>query len=253
MIQITIDGKKLEVAEGTILIEAMRQLGIDVPSLCDHEAITPDSSNGCSVEVKQGTETKIVTACNYPIRSEMEVSTDNERVIPLRQLLRKMLFNMVYTSSPKISMLQKLAAMYTKTAEKRTPDEDDCILCGKCVKVCGQVKVMGAIDTSGGAVEELWGTPYGESSHVCIGCGACDFSCPKRCVGMNDQEGKRFFKKWNNEHELHLCNECGAPIAARAHIDFLKKRFHFEESIFDTCTQCKRKHYASRVASEGHM
>ena len=73
MIQVTIDGKTTEVAEGTTLIDAARSLGIEVPVLCYHPAIIPyGSCRVCSVEVKIGKRTRIVTSCNYPIRQELE-------------------------------------------------------------------------------------------------------------------------------------------------------------------------------------
>ena len=250
MIQITIDGKTIEVEPGTILIDALRKVDADVPTLCYHKAITPyGSCRVCSVEVKIGDRTRIVTSCNYPILSDLEVFTDTERVVALRKLL----FELILARSPKVPMLQKLAAKYGADTGRLTLEDDSCILCGKCVQVCDQVLNVAAIDFSGRGVEEVVGTPYEEGSSACIGCGACDFVCPTHCIGMWDEDGKRYFKKWNTEHELQLCSECGKPVATLKHIEYLKQRFNIEESIFNTCTQCKRKHYASRVALEGHM
>jgi bidirectional [NiFe] hydrogenase diaphorase subunit len=250
MLEVTIDGKKIEVEEGTILIDAARKLGVDIPVLCFHPAITPyGSCRVCSVEVKLGKRTRIVTSCNYPIRQEMEVSTTSDRV----KSLRKLLFELMLARSPKVPMLQKMAAKYGATEARFELEDDSCILCGKCVQVCDQVLGIAAIDFSGRGVEEVVGTPYGESSHACIGCGACDFVCPTKCIGLWEKDGVRTLKKWNTQHELILCEDCGAPVVTKAQKEYLQKRYNVEDSVYNTCTECKRKHYASRVAAEGHM
>lgn len=250
MIKIAIDGKKIEVEPGTVLIDAIRKLGIDVPVLCYHKAITPyGSCRVCSVEVKAGSRTRVVTACNYPVRSELEVFTDSERILGLRKLL----FELILARSPKVPMLQKMAAQYGATTERLTLDDDSCILCGKCVQVCDQVMGLSAIDFSGRGVEEVVGTPYEEGSNACIGCGACDYVCPTHCIGLWDKDGVRTLKKWNTTRELVLCKDCGEPVGTVAQMQYLKSKFNFEESIYTTCTTCKRKHYATRVAVEGHM
>ncbi len=250
MVQITIDGKKIEVEAGTILINAIREAGVDVPTLCYHKAITPyGSCRVCSVEVKIGDRTRVVTACNYPVRSELEVITDSERVVGLRKLL----FELILARSPKVPLLAEMAAKYGAVQGRMELDDKPCILCGKCVQVCDQIMDIAAIDFSGRGVEEVVGTPYGDSSDSCIGCGACDFVCPTHCIGLMDQGNKRILKKWHTEHEMILCKTCGKPVATVAQVDYMKQRFNFEESIYYTCTDCKRKHYATRVAVEGHM
>lgn len=250
MIDVTIDGKKIQVEPGTILIDAVKKAGADVPTLCYHKAITPyGSCRVCSVEIKQGNRTRVVTSCNYPIRQEMEIFTDTERI----KHLRKLLFELLLARSPKVPMLQKLAAKYGASEPRMTLDDDSCILCGKCVQVCDQVLKIGAIDFSGRGVEEIVGTPYDETSNLCIGCGACDFVCPTHCIGLWDKDGQRTLKKWNTKHELILCEQCGQPVTTVAHKEYLQDRFKLERWILHTCTECKRKHYAVRVASEGHM
>lgn len=250
MIQITIDGQMIEVESGTILIDAIRKIGADVPTLCYHKAVIPyGSCRVCSVEVKAGSRTRIVTACNYPLRADTEVFTDTERVVSLRKLL----FELILARSPKVPMLQKMAAKYGAETGRLELDDDACILCGKCVQVCDQVMGLAAIDFSGRGVEEVVGTPYGEDSSTCIGCGACDYVCPTHCIGLYDKGDKRVLTKWNTEHELIMCDQCGKPVTTKAQAQYMMQRFNFEESLYHTCTDCKRKHYATRVAVEGHM
>ena len=77
MIQVTIDGKKTEVAPGTTVLAAARSLGIDIPALCDSELVEPyGACRACSVEINDGRKSRIVTACNYPLNKDgIEVFT----------------------------------------------------------------------------------------------------------------------------------------------------------------------------------
>jgi NADH dehydrogenase/NADH:ubiquinone oxidoreductase subunit G len=80
MITVQIDGNPIEVEPGTTILDAGKQVGVLVPTLCNHEMIEPyGACRVCSVEIDVGGRKKIVTACNYPIHSEMEVFTNSER------------------------------------------------------------------------------------------------------------------------------------------------------------------------------
>ncbi len=85
--EINIDGNTAEVQKDTFLLAAIRAAGGEVPTMCHHKDLTPNGScRMCLVEVEERGKKKMVTACNYPVRGEIKVSTTSAKVI--RPLLR---------------------------------------------------------------------------------------------------------------------------------------------------------------------
>jgi len=79
MIHLTIDGKQIEVAEGTTVLRAAQQAGLHIPTLCDHPHLTPyGGCRLCLVDVK-GART-LQPSCTMPATEGMEVTTQNEKI-----------------------------------------------------------------------------------------------------------------------------------------------------------------------------
>ena len=92
MIPVTIDEQPIEVEEGTTILEAAQRLGIAIPTLCHHPALEPyGACRLCTVEVVSNGRSRLVTACNYPIRWEAEVLTASETVLTGRKLLAELM------------------------------------------------------------------------------------------------------------------------------------------------------------------
>ena len=76
LIQVTIDGRTTLVPQDTTILQAATDLGIEIPTLCHHPALEPyGACRLCTVEVVRDGWSRLVTACNYPIRQEIEVLT----------------------------------------------------------------------------------------------------------------------------------------------------------------------------------
>src|SRR5512140_3483683 len=86
-VRITIDGQPIEVEEGSYVLEAARQLGVDIPTLCYYPHMTPYAAcRICAVEARAGNGwNKMVTACNYPAWDGLEIYTDTPRVVNARR------------------------------------------------------------------------------------------------------------------------------------------------------------------------
>src|SRR2546425_9143211 len=96
-IEITIDGKRVAVPEGATILDATRKLGIDTPTLCYLETLTPvNACRVCVVEL-EGART-LVPACSRPIEDGMKVKTDTERVQHSRKLVMEFLASSVDVS-----------------------------------------------------------------------------------------------------------------------------------------------------------
>ena len=140
MIQVTIDGKRIQVEPDTMVLDAAKEAGVFIPTLCSHPMVEPyGACRMCSVEVTQGGRTKIVTSCNFPIREEMEVQTQSEPVVALRTRLLEMMLAR-WPNVPQIKGLANRHGIEEPRFEHplRAPDTKACILCGLCVRACSE-------------------------------------------------------------------------------------------------------------------
>ena len=81
MVTLTIDDREIQVEEGTTVLEAARQLDIDIPTLCYYEGITPYTAcRVCVVEVTDTTGRKLAASCGYPVEEGMEALTQKDSV-----------------------------------------------------------------------------------------------------------------------------------------------------------------------------
>lgn len=181
MTELTINGIPVNIDEGTTVLEACRFLGIEVPTLCYMDGL---SSYGacrlCTVEVDENESkgkrkrTRLVASCSYPVRQGLAVRTDSKRVIQIR----KMLVELLVARSPNSKTLQDLASSMGINKIRFKFENEDCILCGLCVRMCAEQMNGGAIGFSGRGIIRNVSTPFRLSSEVCRNCGACMYVCP---------------------------------------------------------------------------
>jgi coenzyme F420-reducing hydrogenase beta subunit len=177
-VTLKIDGVEVKAVEGTAVLDVAKNLGIKIPTLCHHPALsTFGSCRVCSVEItdKRGRK-KIVTSCNYPVFEGLVVDTKSEKVRRIRQLLLELLL----ARCPNVKRIQDLAREYgiEKSSFCVGDPEEDCILCGLCVRVCGELVGVSAINFANRGVEREVTAPYHTISDDCVGCGACAVVCP---------------------------------------------------------------------------
>ena len=143
---ITINGHECECEKGEFLLQVAKRNGIEIPTLCHHEAIEGQGCcRLCIVEVIERGRGKIVVSCVYPIEHECEVLTDSEKVV--RQ--RRMILNLLRARAPESSEIEELCEKYGAEKIDRFVriNESKCVLCGLCVKACNELSV-GAISTA---------------------------------------------------------------------------------------------------------
>ena len=194
-IQLTIDGKQVSVPSGTTILAAAREVGIEIPTICYHEATTSNAlCRICVVEV-EGSRV-LVPSCVAAVSEGMNVQTQSERVIRSRRTILELLESTVDLSeAPEI---QQMAVDY-KAVNDRFPQAEErlslpiddnpmylrdyskCILCWRCVQVCAEdAQYTFAINFSGRGYETQISTfyeiPMPEST--CVFCGQCVGVCP---------------------------------------------------------------------------
>ncbi len=182
MITFKLNGKEVQGEEGQYILEVARKYGVDIPTLCYHEALEPAGMcRLCTVELFDGRKTRFVTACNYPIWEGMEVNTDTEAVHQGRKLIVELLL----ARCPDVQVIKELAAQYDIKEPRFKKEDDDCILCGLCVRICERMG-NSALGLTGRGVEMKVDTPFHIQTDVCMGCGACAFVCPTGHIKLED-------------------------------------------------------------------
>jgi predicted molibdopterin-dependent oxidoreductase YjgC len=235
MINLTINGKHIQVPRKTTILDAARQHDVYIPTLCDDPRLEPHGGcRLCLVQVK-GSK-KLVTACTTPISEGMEVETSNALI----ERQRRTIVELLLSDHPNDCMvceragdctLQELAYFYEIrsnrfTGERRQythkdlnpfieRDMEKCILCGKCVRVCDEIQGLGAIDIAGRGFTAKISPPFGKDLD-CEFCGQCVSVCPTGAL-MSKQSIGKGRQKDVKEVET-VCPYCGCGCNLTLHI-----------------------------------
>ena len=205
-VPIIIDGRMVQVEQGTMIIEAAKKAGIVIPTLCHHESVKPyGSCRLCMVEIVQNKQRRLVTSCNSPVDTGgLEVFTDT---IQIRQI-RRSIIELLLARCPEVPVLQTMARqMGVESSGFKKKGDKLCILCGLCVRFCEEVVGVGAIGLANRGTKREVATPFNAGSDVCIGCGSCSYICPTDCIEMiadDESTGRRLVM---GSHSLPPCTE----------------------------------------------
>jgi bidirectional [NiFe] hydrogenase diaphorase subunit len=237
MVNLIIDSKQISAQEGTMVLEAARAAGIDIPTLCAHESVSRSGScRLCVVEIKKGNRTKIVTSCLYGVEEGLVVDTKSERVLNVRRLVLQLLL----ARCPRSEVLQNLAKELDVAPEPRfvaDTDKGKCILCRSCVRVCEEIVGVSAIGMSARGSHKAVGTPYKEASSVCIGCGACAYVCPTGHIFMQTTSDTR--KIWKRTFKMQACDKCGRHFAPVDQLKYISKKTGVPIKELAICMDCR--------------
>ena len=194
-IKLIMDDKEISVNEDATLLDAARENGIDIPTICFHEATTSNAlCRICVVEV-EGMRL-LQPACIVKAAANQKVQTRSERVVRARKTILEMLAStMDLSDAPEIlSMMDEYGADASRfpDAERRASDVKDdnpmyvrdyskCLLCWRCVQVCAEdAQYTFAINFDGRGYETQIGTFFERTipETTCVLCGQCVGVCP---------------------------------------------------------------------------
>ncbi len=198
MIRFSIDGTEVEVTQGTTVLEAARQEGMRIPTLCYLKDV--NSSSGCRlclVEVGP----KLIASCSLKAEPNMRVLTNTQKVREARRTVLELLLSnhkeectiCVRGGTCELQDLanelnvrkrrfngKRVTAKLDDLSPSIVRDPEKCILCGRCVAMCSQVQTVSAIGLYKRGFETMVGPAFGKSlaDSVCVNCGQCIVACP---------------------------------------------------------------------------
>jgi heterodisulfide reductase subunit A len=195
MVTINIDATRIEIDEDTTILKAAEKAGIWIPTMCYSEYFEPYGvCRLCSVEVVRGKRSRIVTACNYPVREGITVLTNSEKV----KWIRKIIMELTFSRWPNVKIVREMAEKLgiekpRFVSLERDEAEDACILCGMCVNMCNEVVKAGVLGFANVGIKREVVLPFNERSDRCIVCGACVYVCPTGHIKtvIEDYKGKK--------------------------------------------------------------
>jgi len=195
---VKINGIEVEVERGSTVLDAVRFLGIPIPTLCHEDGLAPyGACRLCLVEVSNGNTSgarrKLQASCCLPAEDGMVVLTHSSRV----ERARKLLLEMYVATCPSSKRIQDLASAMGLRECRYEAKHETCIQCGLCVRMCEEQMMAGAIGFSGRGLNRSVSRPFDMTSEQCRQCGACLYICPvceSRCQGP--------------QAESTLCNGC---------------------------------------------
>jgi predicted molibdopterin-dependent oxidoreductase YjgC len=237
-IEIKIDGKSVSVPEGSTILDATKKLGIDTPTLCFLESLTPvNVCRVCVVEL-EGSRT-LVPACSRKVEPNISIKTDSERVRLSRRLVLEFLASSVDLSTA--PAMQEYMERYgahperfgdapATVAQPVTIDNDlyvrdysKCVLCYKCVEACGgDAQNTFAIAVAGRGfsahIATEFDVPLPESA--CVYCGNCIAVCPTGALMFKSEYDMRQAGTWDESRQTQtdtICPYCGVGCELTVH------------------------------------
>jgi len=176
MVELTINGNRSEFPEDKTLLECIESVGIKIPTLCYHKALTPyGACRLCLVEVKQeGRGSSIQASCSFLATNGLSVITDSDRVKRARKIVAELLL----ARCPDSENIKRISSDLGVEEPRIKKKYDDCVYCGLCERICRERMGRIAVGFSGRGPGKKIEPPFGKHNEMCWTCGACDFICP---------------------------------------------------------------------------
>jgi len=226
LVKLTIDGKPVEAPAGTLVINAARAAGVEIPAFCYYEGLTLQAAcRMCVVEVEKAP--KLLTACTLPVAQDMVVRTETAKVAEARKGVLEFLLTNHPLDCPVCDkggecelqdMVFRYGAGTSRFVEEKLHEPEKqwspvvyfdmprCILCFRCVRICNEGMGVGALGVvNRGAHSEI--APNRGDHLECDECGMCIDICPVGALTSGTYRYKT--RPWEMQYAGTICTHCG--------------------------------------------
>jgi NADH-quinone oxidoreductase subunit G len=222
----TVDGKKLTAPAGTLLIEACRKAGIEIPAFCYYPGLSLQAACRMCV-VRQEKVGKLQTACTTTVAEGQVFITESEEIAQARKATIQLLLGNHPLDCPVCDAggeceLQDMTfkygageSLYAEAKQHREEqqwspavyfDRPRCILCYRCVRMCGEGMDVWALGVQNRGVTSVI-APNGGDRLDCEQCGMCIDACPVGALTSGSYRYKT--RPWEMTHVSTVCTHCG--------------------------------------------
>jgi len=175
IVSFTIDGHSVTVERGKTVLDAVKSLNIEIPTLCYHKALSPyGACRLCVVEICKNGKKKIQASCIYPVEDGIEVKTNTPEI----QNIRRTIIELIMARAPKSEKVKEIARKLGVEQTKFVSRDEDCILCGLCVRMCRERMGKNILGFKMRGDKREVSPPFDVKSPQCMVCGACYSICP---------------------------------------------------------------------------
>ncbi len=225
-VSLTVDGKQLTAPAGTLLIDACKQAGIEIPAFCYYPGLSLQGAcRMCVVRVEK--MPKLQTACTTPVAEGMVVTTESPEIAQSRKGILELLLGNHPLDCPVCDAggqceLQDMTFKYGAAGSNYTEmknhreeqqwspvvffDRPRCILCYRCIRVCGEGMDVWALGVQNRGSASVIAPNKGD--HLdCEECGACIDICPVGALTSGTYRYKT--RPWEMNHTATICTHCG--------------------------------------------
>jgi len=218
MVELTIDGIKTKVADGTTVLEAAQEIGIIIPTLCYHPGLSPyGACRLCVVEVVKGNRSSLEASCTLPVEPGQRILANSEKV----KSARKLIVELLLSSCPNSKVLQDMAANMGINKIRFKIKDRGCILCGLCVRYCKEQMKSGGLGFVNRGTSRRVATAFEITPEECRNCGGCEWICPvceRSCRAGNLTDG--LCGGCQNAEPVEtclVCTQCSQSVGPSGH------------------------------------
>lgn len=199
-VTLTIDGSTVRTPKGSSVLDAALLYGICIPHLCHLPTMTESGAcRLCIVENVKNGRSKITTSCTLVAKEGMVINANSEKVRGLRRNIAELLV----AQAPNSRAIQDMAVKCGVTEVRYSFRSDDCVLCGRCVRVCEESYQARAIGFVGRGENRHVDFPFGIRPDFCKKCWACVDLCPMKVTPCDGPM---------KPGEEYLCGRCESTV-----------------------------------------